>query len=240
MKNKIIYIALFSAFAFINASAQDQTTKGFLSMGGGISMLNGNITKTDYEDLSSGFAKSSGGVFSFDGAYFFKKNFGAGLNISFGRYAMNGYEKLAEGAYEAYEIEEAAITPGHYSYVNFLPAFYYTTGGEKFAFDARILLGYQNLTTPEIVIGLEENEIVQKSASGGGFAYGIGVAGRFNFSKSWGLHVGIDYISSKPNITIENEGINNTFETLRVVDKYNESIGMINATLGICYSFGSK
>jgi len=235
-KAQLTLILAVLLFHTINA----QNIKGFISGGGGLSLPMGNITKTAYSDLSSGFSATTGGIYTLDAGYFFHPHFGVGMNLSFGSYKMRNPEAFALAAIEAYEIEEASVIPGRYNYLNVLPAFYYTTGGSKFAFDIRILAGYQNLKTPEITVNLEENSIIQKAGSSGGFAYGAGIAARFPLTSKIGLRLGIDYINSNPDISIKTEGINNPMDGLRIVEKYNEQIGMLNASIGIVYQFGTN
>jgi len=237
-KINLLIIVIVAVFAMSNLSAQD--TKFMISVGGGISMPMGNITKTDYADLSSGFAKTSGTMFSFDGAYKLNKSYGVGLHFSMMAYDINHADILDSGAVDAYAVDEATVTTKGWAFMNILPYFYYSfVSTDKFSLDGRILLGYQSVTTPSIDILLEDhpNHLIQDASTGGGLAYGIGIAGRYDLFKNIGLRLGVDYIMSKPNVTITNEDILNTFPTFRVMTKYNETIGMLNATLAVTYSF---
>lgn len=237
-KHILVTIALLLSLVYTRSTAQD--SKGFIGISGGYSMLSGNIIKSEYSDLSSGFAKSGSSVFSLDGAYFFNKNIGIGAILSSAQFGVKDQDKLASGYVDAFAVDEVTLTVGSYNALNIFPAFYYTLPFEKLNVDFRIMVGYSSLKTPEIKIQLEDNAdkvITQKSSSAGGLGYGAGAGVRYSFTKHFGAALRLDYLMSKPDIAVANENISNPTDALRVITKYNESVYGFNSTLGLMYNF---
>ncbi len=238
MKNIISICTVIVMFiSIVKTGAQD--TKGFISINGGYSIPTGNFTKSEYLDYTNGFAKA-GPSFSLEGAYFFNKHIGVGLTASMANYGLKT-DVLSAGYVEAFAVDEVTMTVGSYNMLNILPAFYYTLPMDKLNIDFRAMVGYSSLTTPKIQVQLEDaadTPIIQNASTGGGLSFGIGAGARYKFSSHFGAAIRIDYINSKPNVNITYTNLNNPTDGLfRNITKYNESIGCINSSLGIFYSF---
>jgi len=246
-KNISICLALFLAATCIRVQAQDKKnnteySKGFIGINGGYSSLMGNITKANnYLDNSQGFAVKGGPVLSLDGAYFFNKHIGAGLVVSIANYGVAGQNILSEGYVEAFAVDEVTMTVGSYKTLNILPAFYYSLPMNNLHIDFRLMVGYSSLTTPAIKVQLEDatdTPFIQNKSTGGGLGYGLGAGLRYKFGRHIGAALRIDYINSKPNVDVTYTNLNNPTEGLfRKVTKYNESIGSVNASLGLTFNF---
>ncbi len=245
MKKAILtFIATLVFAVCTNVHAQDSKNgssgaKGFIGISGGYSLPFGNFTKSDYLDLTAGFAKP-GPAFSLDGAYFFNKHMGVGLVVSMSNYGIKNQDVLSAGYVEAFAVDEVTMTVGSYTMLNILPAFYYTLPMDKLNIDFRLMAGYSSLTTPKIQVQLEDQSdtpLIQEASTGGGLCLGIGAGVRYTFYKHLGAALRVDYFNSKPSVDIKYTNLNNPTDEFRYLKKYNESISMINASLGLCYSF---
>jgi hypothetical protein len=248
MKSKITICAAIMLFvALTKVHAQDAKkittdSKGFIGISGGYSLPFGNFTKSDYLDLKAGFAKA-GPVFSLDGGYFFNKHIGAGLVLSRANYGIKAQDVLSAGYVEAFAVDEVTMTVSPYTLYNILPALYYTIQKDKLNIDFRLMIGYSSLTVPKIQVQLEDNAdspLIQNQSTGGGLGFGIGAGARYKFASHFGAALRIDYLNSKPNVNITYTNLNNPTDEFRYLKKYNESIGVLNASLGLYYSLDKK
>lgn len=246
MNTKIIFCAAILCSAIcIPVHAQDamQSNGGnsrlMFGIYGGYSLPMGNITKTDYLDLSAGFAKA-GPDFSIDGTYFFNDHMGAGAVVSLMQYGIRDRDILAAGYVEAFAVDDVTMSYTGYSMLTVMPAFYYTLAMQKMHVDFRVMAGYANLTTPKIHVQLEDNAdhpLIQNAASGGGFGFGIGAGIRYAITSHIGLALRVDYLNTKPNVDITYTNLNNPTDKFRLLTNYNEDIGSINGTLGLMFTF---
>lgn len=228
---KIILIII--SFSCIQLNAQQSGNVSFLV---GTSVPQGKISNTNYNDLSSGFAEQ-GINYSFQASYYFKKHWGAGLQVDFSNFGTAEKEKFGEGVLEAFEVEEATVKTGSWKLVSFLPSLTYTIPFGKFHFDIGAMAGIQSVTTPLIEVSFEDVTISQLESNANCFAAGGSLGFRYDFSKKISAKAVVNYISSKPKIDISNEGILNYADGLRVLESYNETIGMLNAGIGISFGF---
>lgn len=218
--------------------AQD-VSGSYIGISGGYALPSGNFAKSDYLDLKAGFAQS-GPLLSLDGAYFFKNHIGVGAVVSLANFGIKDKETLAAGYVEAFAVDEVTMTVGSYKMLNVLPAVYYTLPLNKLNVDFRVMAGYTSLTMPEIKVQLEDaadTPLIQKKSTGSGLGLGVGAGLRYQLVSHLGLALRLDYLYTKPSIDVTYENLNNPTDSFRLLTKYDESIGILNASLGLIYAF---
>jgi len=236
---KKIFFPILVSFLGLTVQAQQKTSHVELSVNGGIASPTGNFSKSDYEDESSGFAKS-GGHFNITGTYFLSKHFGIGALVGFSQFGFKGAQSLADGYKEDSGTDSTTLyTKGKNQDFSVLAGPYYRfTLGKSLSLDLRVLAGYVKTNLAGFSVYYEDytdNVMSQKEASGGGFGYQAGAGLNYHISNCWGVKINADYFSSKPKVDIAYE--NFVVNSGRRLSTYNESLSGIAATVGLFYSF---
>ncbi|HWD89706.1 MAG TPA: hypothetical protein VG367_16360 [Mucilaginibacter sp.] len=236
----IISVSIFMCAAF-SAGAQ---VKNYVSLYGGISNPTGNYASTDYNNNQSGFARK-GVAFQVDGAWYIKKNFAIGAQISWqdqGKLDSSRTGKLARGYVSSYSADDATVNGyGRYHSWNALVGPQYSFTYKDFILDLRANAGLIWVTsTPEtsiVLLGVPEQKAAfyQRNSHGMVFGYG-GTAGlRYKLSDTWAFGIRAAYVAS-PGITVKNDGRNATEEAIgRLETKI--PISEFQTTLGFTISF---
>lgn len=207
----------------------------FIEVFGGLTNPSGQFAKSDYNDLTSGFAKSSY-VLGASGAVFFGGNLGLGVTLSQADYGVNT-SAIAQGYVGDYAVDEATAYSKHYKFNNLLVGPYYSLAFGKLTLDLRGLVGVSAVTLPALRVVLEDQStFTQNKATATGFAYQVGAGLRLAVFKHLGVSVRGDYGSTKPKLVVTYDNVNNS--SGRTITGYNQSINSLNSTVGIFYQLG--
>jgi len=213
-------------------------TKFTLSLNGGAGIPTGSFGKGDYSDETSGFAKA-GGHFNIAGAYFLNKHFGIGALAGYSRFGFKGAQSLSDGYKEDSGTDSTTLYQQGSNHIwSFLVGPYYRIdAGKKLTLSLRALGGYTNTHLAGFRIFYEDytdNAMAQREASGGAFGWQAGVGLSWHLTSKLSVQLNGDYFMSKPDISISYDDF--IVNAGRRLSKYNESIGGINATVGIAYA----
>jgi opacity protein-like surface antigen len=249
----IIFLSASITCSLTHAAAQDtKSSMGasdksvMIGITGGLTMLSGNLAKTDYKDNSSGFA-GSGYNFGVTGTWFLNKNFGISVLVSYQNYSIKGIDNIARGFQVDYFVDTAkATSKGNSSQVNVLVGPYYRLPlSDKFSIDGRLLVGLVDATLGGWTVLLTDGGIAHPNATptqdvahAATFGGQVGIGLKYNITDNWGVMLNGDYYYSKPNFSITNEDRN--ANTGRKITSYNEAITGINANLTLCYMLKRK
>jgi hypothetical protein len=231
-------------FLFMTSQALtllSQTDKGeiFIEFAGGTSLVSGNFIKSDYKDLSAGFAKSLGVNFQLSTGYLIRKNFSIDLAIGGSSYQLHDLKNIVDGYNDDFDVDSTTLTAkGSYRLLNFLIGPSYSISIKKITLDGHVLMGLSSLKIPEFKVDLEDNQsstFYQRSSSGSGFAVQSGIGATYAIFNNIGLSLTSDYLFAKPKVFIQNENrINNAG---RYLNQYQESVGGISLKLGLRFIF---
>jgi opacity protein-like surface antigen len=245
MKSAFLSAILMLSMGYLNAQnetlllAEKPAQKGkfALDLSAGASLVSGNFTKTDYTDSTAGFAQSTGLNLQLRASYNLRQNLPVYVSISSAQYGMNDLKNLAEGYLTDFDVDSTTLTAkGRYQHTALLVGTGWLGEFVNIRIDAHMMAGVSMLKTPEMRVDLEDNAAAtfyQRSSSGMGFAWQIGAGASYDFTSKWGMRIGVEYMSAKPNVSIENE--NRTSNTGRLISTYHQPINSMTARLGIVY-----
>jgi opacity protein-like surface antigen len=250
LSKKYLFTILFTGLTIAGFA---QNAPSFIEVGGGVSFPTGNWSKTSTaSSLMSiegtindphGYAKPGGFGFA-EGGWFFSKHFGVGLMFRTGTYNLKGLDSLSQGYEESFDVDTTKTHATHYTMWSITPAlYYYTALSKRFAFTAKAMVGIVHASTPQFTVniidgGVPDPPVVQESASATALAFGLGAGLRYQVYKCLALDLKADYLYSKPDFTITNEGRNNNAG--REVSSYNQPMAPVSVSLGIAYLFKHK
>lgn len=243
---KVISLTIAAALWCSLSFGQDKTAsdnakaKSFIGITGGYSSLTGNITKSDYDNNSSGYAAKSGYNIAVDGAYYFSKYIGVGGVFSHSGFNAANLQSMADGYKDAFDVDSVTLTTSkQYGFTNFFVGPYFSFPVKKFTFDVRLLGGLTHATSPKFKVDLEDQlnaTFYQDNASANAFGFQAGIGARYSIIKNLSARLNIDYMYAKPDFKITNE--NRANNAGRLITEYHEAISMLNVNLGVAYQFG--
>lgn len=213
--------------------------KLYIGLSGGLSVPMGNFAKANYADPKSGFAKTGANI-GVTGTYLLTKHFGITALVSYQVYGFKSAQNLANGYKDDFAVDSATAQINGINYsINVLVGPYYTSAlYHNLYLDVRVLAGITSAHLAGNTIYLEDQTDAtfgQNQSSATAFAFQLGGALRYNLCKHWGLSLGVDYFSSKPDFSIDNTNRKN--EAGRMLTAYHQPIQGINTNLGIVYRF---
>ena len=238
------FAAAFITLLSFTARAQDDEpvyAKSYMSIMSGVSFPRGLFASNDYSNYMSGYAHR-GSTYALEGAYYFYKNLGIGLNLSYndnGELNGSDAQNIANGYNTSLIKDQTAVSGvGRYHYVTLMAGPQYSFLYKKFTLDLRAQAGIlKSYSTPVITVVFDNSTnssqtLTQNSSKGSDFAIG-GLAGlRYNFADSWDVGVRETYIKCS-GIAISNT--NNIGETGRFVQT--QPISALQTTLSITLRF---
>lgn len=208
-----------------------------LELSAGASLVSGNFTKTDYADSTAGFAQSAGLNLQLRASYNLRQNLPVYLSVSSAQYGMNDLKNLAEGYLTDFNVDSTTLTAkGRYHHTAILVGTGWLGTYGRIRMDAHMMAGVSLLKTPELKVDLEDNAAAtfyQRSSNGMGFAWQIGAGASYDFTSKWGMRIGVEYMSAKPNVSMDNE--NRASNTGRLISTYHQPINSMTLRLGIVY-----
>jgi hypothetical protein len=235
--------ALITLLSF-TARAQDDEpvyAKSYMSIMGGASFPRGLFASTDYTNNESGYAHR-GSAYALEGAYYFYKNLGIGLNFSYndnGELNTNDVQNIANGYNTALIKDQTEVTSvNRYHYFALMAGPQYSFLYKKFTLDLRVQAGIlKSASTPEITVifdnsPLAVNTMTQNSSKSSDAAIGALAGLRYSLGNSWDIGIRATYIKAS-GIAITNG--NNIGETGRFVTT--QPISALQTTLGITLKF---
>ena len=240
---KRLIIAVFIIFVSVSMYAQKTSPSHLvLSVNGGAAIPTGNFGKGDYADEKSGFSKTGVHV-NISAVYYLNKNFGIGILGGYSQFGFKGAQSLADGYKEDSGTDSTTLfRKGNNRNLSILIGPYYTIPvSKKISVDLRVLGGYINTHLAGFEIHYEDytdNIMTQKEASGGAFGFQAGAGITYHITERIGIKANADYFSSKPKINISYD--NFIVNSGRRLDTYNESLGGVNATIGVAFNVFGK
>jgi len=231
---KRLMLILLVCACTLAASAQ----KLIVSLNGGAGIPTGSFGKGEYSDETSGFAKT-GGHFNITGTYFLSKHFGIGALIGNTRFGFKGAQSLSDGYKEDSGTDSTTLYQqgSNHAWSFLVGPYYRIDAGKKLTLSLRLLAGVSSTHLAGFRIFYEDytdNAMAQREASGGAFGWQAGGGLAWHLNSKISVQVNGDYFMSKPDIAISYD--NFIVNAGRRLGKYNESIGGINATVGISYA----
>ena len=243
MKKLILYIVagFISCAAFAQDDANTGKAKSFIGVTGGYSSLMGNITKSDYNNNSSGYANAMGYNTGIEGAYYLNKYIGIGGLFSFASFSTANLQSMSDGYKQDFDVDSVSVTvTTKYNFYNFFVGPYLSFPIKKFTIDFRAVGGFTLVYTPEFDIFIEDggkpHPCAQNISSGTGFGFQAGAGIRYAITNHIGIKLNADYYYTDPNIAIQNS--NRAIVAGRLITNYHEAITMLNINLGLAYQFG--
>jgi hypothetical protein len=231
-------ISLVSMFIFIAffSTAQTNDKKGYIGFAFGPSFPIGEFGSSDINDSLAGLA-GTGAVFELNFGYRLGKNFGIAATL---RGQSNTVDKTA--ITNAFTILffggiSANIEADNWSSGAYLAGLYTTvptSSTNKISFDARLLIGIANVTSPKIKITITDmissawSEQSSSSASAFGILIGAGL--RFNVSEKIAILTNADFFTTNPefkNVKITTSAGDITYNNLsQTITTFNLSAGI--------------
>jgi hypothetical protein len=242
--NRICAVLVMCCTFIINSTYAQQEmvhpdSKLYIGISGGLSVPMGNFARTDYADSKSGFAKMGGNI-GITGTCFLTKHFGITALVSYQGYGFKSAQNLANGYKEDFAVDSATATiqGSNYTIDALVGPYYSCTLRRNLFLDVRALAGITSAHLAGNTIYLEDQTAAtfgQKESAATALAVQFGAAIRYNLCKHWGVSLGLDYFSSKPDFSIENTNRKN--EAGRIINSYHQPMQGINTNLGLVYRF---
>ncbi len=235
---KQIKIVLLLLLLSTYATAQNGA-KHYIGLSAGYVLPFGNLAKTEYSNIKSGFS-GPGYSIAVDGAYYLHRMIGIGGLISYTNFsvAKGSTTSLGQGYIDDFGVDDATVTITNSTTVtNYFIGPCFSIPLSKLSVDFRALGGLSHASTPEIKVILEDGDpFYQKKSSGNGWGFSLGTGVRIPLYKSLTMAVRVDYSNVKPSIIVRNENrINNAG---RYVNQYNTPVSFLTGSLGLVYQIG--
>ena len=220
MKKILTISFIILTISIFKSQAQDKEIpvypKGYLDFNGGISFPTSDFGKSDYYDNKAGFAKR-GVTLGVEGAYYFYKNLGVVVSLSFqdqGELTTADAQTLANGYNNDFGKDQTSVTGNNrYNNVTLLIGLQYSFLYKKFTLDLHVQAGLvKSYGTPDILAEFDNTtsntpDLEQFSVGGKKLAYGGGINLRYSLTD--GIDVGLrsNYINTEA-FSIRNSGHN--------------------------------
>ena len=236
-----LIITLLAGTAFAQDGDIKTYTKSYLSVFGGASFPQSDFGSSSYSNNKAGFAKR-GFTAGLDGAYYFYKNLGVGITLSFqdqGELTSTDAQNLANGYNADFTKDQTDVTASNrYHYATLMAGPQYSIIYKKFTLDLRVDAGIiKSFSTPVTTVVFDNSEtetpeLTQRTSTARAFGYGGSAGLRWSFADNWMLGLRGNYITST-GIEIVNTG--HTTTVGRLDNK--QPIQAVQTTLGITVLF---